>query len=104
MGGDGNERGHRRQFRGPRLPRRHHIWQIYVSLDIDCRADGIVDGHIVSPSSGTISGAVPSLPLGWPDPGYSGIFSLLVGWQRRQTTAEQWIEPVIQVVKDAEAL
>lgn len=88
----------------PAFPQSVAFGRITVSLSIDWIANGYVGGVPVNPSSGTGLVVVSGLEVGWPDSGYSGVFSVLVDWIYRQTPTQEWVEPVIQVIKDIESI
>lgn len=103
-GGQDAKEGIDANFDVPDFPQGTTFGRLYISLTIDWTAHGVVDGYVVRPASGENLLAVSNLEVGWPDPGYSGIFSVLANWLYRQTQTESWVEPTIAVVKDAETL
>lgn len=88
----------------PAFPQGTSFGNAYVSLKVDWEAGGVIDGAPISPTSGTDVVAFDKLPVGWPDPGYSGIFSVTVGWKYHQTKSSQSVEPLFEVIKDAESI
>ncbi|GLS36522.1 hypothetical protein GCM10010869_21110 [Mesorhizobium tianshanense] len=102
-GGSDTKQGIDVNIEVPAFPQGTTFGRIYVSLTIDWTAQGVYGGYVIRPTSGSKL-AVSNLEVGWPDPSYSGNFSVLLDWIVHQTPTEGTVEPVIAVVKDAESI